>query len=118
MHSTLKKQNKTGRWKNPDFYITLSFLSYFLFILMFLFAPHVIAFLHFGNTVAQVLTIIFLIAGALFSGIGNWFGFEYEVYPGCMEEPSQEVLEELDAMLQDRRRELQEAKREHAGEQN
>ena len=48
---------------------------------------------------------------ALFSGIGNWFGFGYEVYPGYMEEPSKEVLEELDAMLQERRRELREAKR-------
>ncbi len=47
-----------------------------------------------------MLTVLFLIAGALFSGIGNWFGFGYEVYPGYMEEPSKEVLEELDAMLQ------------------
>lgn len=111
MYSFFKERKKTGRWKNPDFYIALSFLSYFLFVLMFLFAPHVTAFLHGGRRVAQVLTVLFLIAGALFSGIGNWFGFGYEVYPGYMEEPSKEVLEELDAMLQERRRELREAKR-------
>lgn len=110
MYSLFKNPKKPGRWKNPDLYISLSFLFYFLFILMFLFAPHVITFFQGGQKAAQVLTIIFLIAGALFSGIGNWLGFGYEVYPGYMEEPSKEELNELDAILKERRKELRESK--------
>lgn len=110
MNLFLKNAKKPGRWKNPDFYISLSFFFYILFFLMFFFAPYVIAFLHGGQKAAQVLAIIFLIAGALFSGIGNWFGFGYEVYPGYMEEPTEEELNELEELLNERRRELREAK--------
>lgn len=108
MYSLFKKVKKPGRWKNPDFYIALSFLSYFLFALMLLFAPHVVAFFHTGKRAAQVLTVLFLVAGALFSGLGNWFGFGYEVYPGLEEEPSEELLQELDAILEERKRQLRE----------
>ncbi len=110
MNLFLKNAKKPGRWKNPDFYISLSFFFYILFFLMFFFASHVIAFLHIGQRVAQALTIIFLIAGALFSGIGNWFSLGYKVYPGHMEKLTAEELNELEELLNERRRELQEAK--------
>lgn len=111
---SMKKKIKPGWWKNPDFYIALSFLSYFLFALELFIGPHVIAFFHGGMEIAQILAFLFLIAGALFSGVGNWISFGYEVYPGYMEEPSEEVIEELHALLIERRRELQEEKLKNA----
>lgn len=110
----MKKKIKPGWWKNPDFYIALSFLSYFLFALELIIGPHLITFFQGGLEIAQVLAFFFLIAGALFSGVGNWISFGYEVYPGYMEEPSEEVIEELQALLVERRRELQEEKMKNA----
>ena len=61
--------------------------------------------------VIQIFAIVFLLGGALCSGAANWLTLGCELYPGWyMEEPTEEVLAELDAMLEKRRNELMEAK--------
>ena len=111
MYAFFKKKIKPGWWKNPDFYITLSFLSSFLFLLLFLFAPQIVSFFRMKVIVIQIFAIVFLLGGALCSGAANWLTLGCELYPGWyMEEPTEEVLAELDAMLEKRRNELMEAK--------
>ncbi len=93
-------------WKNPDFYIGLSYASYLIFFVLLVFGPHLIAFLGGGKRIAQGAAILFLIAGALFSGAGNWLGMDYDLYPEYTEPPSEELLEELGELIRERQAEL------------
>lgn len=101
-----KEYKKLTLWKNPDFYIGLSYTSYLIFFLLLIFGPHVIALLGGGRKIAQIIAISFLIAGALFSGVGNWLGMDYDLYPEYTEPPSEELLEELGELIRERQAEL------------
>ncbi len=106
MSMNTKEKKKYHRWNNPDFYIGLSFFFYFSLLLLLLASPFLMARFHVTLDILQMTMLLFLVAGALFSGIGNWIGFSHKPYPGNAEEPTEEVLQQLDDRLKKRREEL------------
>ncbi len=110
MSINAKEKKKLHRWNNPDIYIGFSFFFYFSLLFLLLASPPLMERLHVKAHTLQIILLLFLFAGALFSGIGNWLGLGHKPDPDDTDEIAQDVLKQLDERLKDRRLELSDEK--------